>query len=137
MAAYVPVYCAACAHASLWAFDDREAQPRCSFCEGTARVVPGPAYGDGDWLAFAEIDKAVAEAELLGVQASELADELQDLMNSQQSPLAIVQRMIDRLPSLANARAALVNGLPRGPRMLMTLLSARSRDLDLALEAGQ
>jgi hypothetical protein len=40
--------------------------------------------------------------------------------------------MIDRLPSLANARAALVNRLPRGPRMLMTLLSARSRDLAIA-----
>jgi hypothetical protein len=94
--------------------------------------VPGPTYSDGDWLAFAEIDKAVAEAELLGVQANELADELQDLMSSEQAPLAIVQRMIDRLPSLANARAALVNRLPRGPRMLMTLLSARSRDLAIA-----
>jgi hypothetical protein len=131
MAAYVPVYCDACAQASLWPYKE-EAEPRCWFCESTGRVIPGPAYGEGDWLAFAEIDRALSEAELLASPASKLADELQDLLDGQQSPLLVVERMIERLPVLANVRPALINGLPRGPRMLMTLLRARTRNVELA-----
>jgi hypothetical protein len=131
MAAYLPVYCATCFHASLSLFNqrERETEMSCSFCEGTARVIPGPVYGDGDWLAFADIDKAVSEAELNGVQASELAVHLQELLDSQAAPLVVVERMIEHLPALASARPALVNRLPRGLRMLMTLLTARTRDI--------
>lgn len=130
MAAYLPVYCESCAHASLSSAAASEPQI-CSFCEGSARVVPGPIYGDGDWLAFAEIDSAVFEAELDGVRASALSAELQELFNQKLEPTAIVQQMIARLPTLGNCRPALVNGLPRGLRMLMTLLVARTRDLPL------
>jgi hypothetical protein len=129
MAAYLPVYCSSCAQASLSLFNEPEAEHvRCSFCESTARVVPGPLYGDGDWLAFAEIDKAVAEAELSGVEASQLVGQLQDLLDLQTAPQAIVQRMLELLPALVGVRPALVNRLPRGIRMLMTLLSARTRE---------
>jgi hypothetical protein len=94
-------------------------------------VIPGPVYGDGDWLAFADIDDAVYSADLDGVRASMLADALQDLLDDAQPPTAIVQVMIERLPALAKARPALLNRLPRGLRMLKTLLVARSRDLPL------
>lgn len=131
MAAYLPVYCATCAHASLSPADEGEQHLSCSFCEGSARVIPGPIYGDGDWLAFADIDKAVFEAELHGEQAAALAAELQDLLNGNEPPTAIVRHMVERLPSLVSARPALVNRLPRGLRMLMTLLIARTRDVPL------
>lgn len=130
MAAYLPVYCESCAHASL-SSAAAEAPQICSFCEGSARVVPGPIYGDGDWLAFAEIDGAVFDSAIDGVQASALAAELQELLNQQLEPEAIVLQMIQRVPSLAPIRPALINALPRGLRMLMTLLLARSRDLPL------
>lgn len=129
MAAYLPVYCESCAHASLAA--QGEQHLHCSFCEAPARVIPGPIYEDGDWLAFADIDKAVFEAELDGLRASALAEELQQMLNRRDAQEAIVQQMLVLLPPLASARPALVNRLPRGLRMLMTLLLARSRDLPL------
>lgn len=130
---YLPVYCEACAHASLSTPTNPEGERQvvCSFCEGPARVIPGPVYGDGDWLAFADIDDAVYSADLDGVKASMLADELQELVDSGEAPTAIVRSMIEKVPALAKARPALVNRLPRGLRMLKTLLVARSRDLPL------
>lgn len=130
MAAYLPVYCASCARASLSSKSASDPQ-LCSFCEGPARVVPGPIYGDGDWLAFADIDSVVFEATLDGSQASMLAEELQQMLSQGESLEVVVQRMIQRLPSLAKGRPALVNDLKRGLRMLTTLLVARSRDLPL------
>lgn len=103
----------------------------CSFCEGPVRVVPGPVYDDGDWLAFAEIDAALYAAGLDGGNAAALAERLQGLMDSQESQTGIVRSMIEQLPELDKARPALLNRLPRGLRMLKTLLVARFRDLPL------
>ena len=130
---YLPVYCEACSHASLSppVSAEGEKQVTCSFCEGPARVIPGPVYGDGDWLAFAEIDDAIYSADVDGVQATVLADELQEMVDRNEPPTAIVRLMIAKLPALDKARPALVNRLPRGLRMLKTLLIARSRDLPL------
>lgn len=130
---YLPVYCEACAHASLSSPTNPEGEEQlvCSFCEGPARVIPGPVYGDGDWLAFADIDDAIYSADLDGVHASMLADELQDLVDRAEEPTTIVRLMTEKLPGLGKARPALVNRLPRGLRMLKTLLVARSRDLPL------
>lgn len=130
MAAYLPVYCAPCARASLSTTSASEPQI-CSFCEGPARVVPGPIYGDGDWLAFADIDNAIFDAALDGSQASILAEEMQRMFNQEQKLEAIVQHMIKLLPPLAKGRPALVNNAQRGLRMLTTLLVARSRDQTL------
>lgn len=94
-------------------------------------MVPGPIYGDGDWLAFADIDNAVFNAALDGSQATILAEELQQMFSQEQKLEAIVQHMIQRLPSLAKGRPALVNNAQRGLRMLTTLLVARSRDQPL------
>lgn len=94
-------------------------------------MVPGPIYGDGDWLAFADIDNAVFNAALDGSQAIILAEELQQMFNQKQTLEAIVQRMIQLMPSLAKGRPALVNNTQRGLRMLTTLLVARSRDQPL------
>lgn len=110
------------------------AQQVCSFCEGPARVVPGPVFGDGDWLAFSEIDDAVFEAELNRDEVAALTEELQQLLVRPDSSGAAVQGMIQRIPSLERCRPALVNGPTRGARLLMTLLSARSRDLPITAE---
>jgi hypothetical protein len=107
----------------------------CSFCEGLARVVPGPVFGDGDWLAFSEIDDAVFEAGLHRDDVAALTEELQQLLERADSPERAVQLMIQRIPSLQRCRPALVNGPTRGARMLMMLLSARSRDLPLTAES--
>jgi hypothetical protein len=131
MATYLPVYCATCARASLSSAAASEPQV-CAFCESAARVVPGPIYGDGDWLAFADVDSAVYEAGLDGAQAAMLAEQLQQLLTEQAPSVGIIEAMIERVPALANCRPALVNGLPRGVRMLMTLLVARSRDRPLS-----
>ncbi len=130
---YLPVYCEVCAHASLSPplSPEGEQQVTCSFCEGPARVIPGPVYGDGDWLAFAEIDDAVYSADVDGVRATVLADELDEHVARGEAPITIVRLMIEKLPALDKARPALVNRLPRGLRMLKTLLVARSRDLPL------
>jgi hypothetical protein len=133
MASYLPVYCAACARASL-STASPNAQQVCSFCEGPARVVPGPVFGDGDWLAFSEIDDAVFEAGLNRDEVAALTEELQQLLERADSPQPAVQLMIQRIPSLERCRPALVNGPTRGARLLMTLLSARSRDLPLTAE---
>jgi hypothetical protein len=127
---YLPVYCETCARASLaTALADEDQQGLlCSFCEAPARVIPGPVYGDGDWLAFAEIDSAVFNAQLDGARATLLAEELQSLFDSREPAPQIVQRMLERLPSLVAIRPALMNQLPRGLRMLMTLLIGRTRD---------
>ncbi len=132
MAAYLPVYCPPCGRASLSSAAASEPQV-CSFCEGAARVVPGPIYSDGDWLAFADIDNAVFEAALDGGEAATQAEVLQQLLTQQLPSAQIVERMIQRVPALAKCRPALVNGLPRGVRMLMTQLVARSRDAPLSV----
>jgi hypothetical protein len=93
--------------------------------------VPGPLYGDGDWLAFADIDRALFDASLDGEQASALGEELQQLLNRKLELRAIVDQMIRRLPALGKCRPALVNGVQRGLRMLTTLLVARTRDQPL------
>jgi hypothetical protein len=61
-----------------------------------------------------------------------LAEQLQQLLTEQAPSVGIIEAMIERVPALANCRPALVNGLPRGVRMLMTLLVARSRDRPLS-----
>lgn len=130
---YLPVYCEACAHASLSAATPGadEQDLFCSFCEGPVRVIPGPVYGDGDWLAFAEIDAALHAADLDGGQAHAFAERLQELVDAGESQTAIVRAMIEQLPVLDRARPALLNRLPRGLRMLKTLLVGRFRDQPL------
>jgi predicted trehalose synthase len=108
---------------------DGEHKLRCAFCEATARVIPGPTYSDEDWLAFAEIDRAVFEAGLEAAQASALVYQLQDMLDRQETAGSIATRVVELVPQLAHARPALVNRLPRGLRMLMTLLLARTRAL--------
>jgi hypothetical protein len=127
---YLPVYCDACLRASLSPLlpDDAEQPHRCSFCEGAARVVPGPTYGDGDWLAFAEIDAAVFEAEIDGARAQVLLAELESLRDRGTGTSAAAEFLLGKLPQLSNAQGALAVGWARGLRMLQTLLIARTRD---------
>lgn len=125
MARYIPVYCDTCARSSLAA--PTEGSPICSFCEGPARVVPGPIFRDGDWLAFAEIEQAVAVAKVRGQDAAVLAEELQQALERRENPREIVRLMIERVPALAKARPALVSALPRGLQLLMVQFVARIR----------
>jgi hypothetical protein len=132
---YLPVYCEACCRASMAAAGEK--QPLCcAFCEAVSRVIPGPIYSDDDWLAFAELDAAVFDAALDGARASALAEEIQQLLLSSPSQADGVTLILQRLPSLAAARPALINRWPRGPRILATLLMARSRDPALTREGA-
>lgn len=133
MASYLSVYCAACARASL-STASPSAEQVCSFCEGPARVVPGPVFGDADWLAFSEIDDAIFDAALDADQVASLTDELERLLTRPDDSQAIVELMMQRIPSLQRCKPALANGVTRGARILMTLLSARSRDRRLTAE---
>lgn len=126
---YVPVYCEECEHASLSEHSSVDRRVFCSFCERPARVIPGPAFGDGDWLAFAELDRAVHAAALDGLQATALGERLQALEDASASPATVVGAMLEGLPELRRARPALVNGLQRGLRILKTLLAARARNV--------
>ena len=134
MTVYLPVYCERCARASLASTGSGTREHTCSFCENVARVVPGPLFTDDDWLAFADLDAGVFEAELDGAQAKLLAEELQHLRESDVPRLEIVARMIEKAPTLGRVRPALVNNLERGLRMLITLLIARGRDVAPKLE---
>lgn len=125
MARYVPVHCEACARSSL--SPPTEGTPSCSFCEAPARVVPGPIFRDDDWLAFAEVEQAVASAELRGEAAAVLAEELQQELERGRDPLQVVQGTIKRVPALANARPALVSAPRRGIQLLVVQLIARIR----------
>jgi hypothetical protein len=126
--AYLPIFCEPCARASLAALEPGIPELRCSFCEEAGRVIPGPIYADGDWLTFADIDKSLFEAELDGLQAKALVEVLRQMLDQGEPPQQIVKSMIDRVPSLVNARGALLERLPRGLNMLMTLLVGRTRD---------
>ncbi len=101
---------------------------RCSFCEGPARVVPGPVYGDDDWLAFSEIDAAIFNAEVDGVQAQFLLEQLEGLRDQGSHAPAVVAFMMGRIPQLQGVKGALTAGVSRGQTMLQTLLTARRRD---------
>lgn len=125
---YVPVFCDACGRGSLSHAKEGMQALFCSFCEGPTRAVPGPAYGDGDWLAFAEIDRAVFEASLSAAEAALLVSELQALIDQGEPFPQITNRMIARVPALVGARPALMNQPARGVRMLATALTARVRD---------
>jgi len=127
---YLPVYCDACLRASLAPLlpDSAEQPYRCGFCEGSARVVPGPTYGEGDWLAFAEIDGALFDADIDGMQAQTLLAELDSLRDQGTGTSAAVEFLLGKLPQLSNAKGALAVGWSRGLGMLQTLLIARTRD---------
>jgi hypothetical protein len=100
----------------------------CSFCEGPTRAVPGALYGDGDWLAFAEIDRAVFEAGLNVAEAIQLAADLQSLLDQGEAFATVIARVIERVPALKSAKPALSNQPARGLRMLVTALTARTRE---------
>ena len=93
--------------------------------------MPGPIFGDGDWLAFAEIERSLFDADLSAEVASHLVEELQQAIERHEEPLHIVQEMIKRVPALVKARPALVSSLPRGLRLLMVQLIARTRPTPL------
>lgn len=90
-------------------------------------MVPGPIFRDEDWLAFAEVEQAVANAELRGDAAAALAEELQQELERGRDPLQVVQGTLKRVPALANARPALVSAPRRGIQLLVVQLNARTR----------
>ncbi|HKY37774.1 MAG TPA: hypothetical protein VJN18_17650 [Polyangiaceae bacterium] len=124
----LPVYCEACARASLVSPGEQEHGLVCPSCTAAARVVPGPAYGESDRLVFEEIETAVSDAALDGVEAYILAEALREMLRVESAFELVVARMMERLPSLASARAGLLRHPRHGFGMLMTILSARSRE---------
>jgi hypothetical protein len=125
---YVPVYCDDCGRGSLVRAKNAQQPLLCAFCEGPTRPIPGPAFADADWLAFADVDNAVFEADLDAFKAASLAAKLQSLIDRGESPSAMVAFVTENEPALMKARPALLNQPQRGLRMLMTALTARSRE---------
>lgn len=125
---YVPVYCVPCRRCSLAPATDGAQGLVCAFCEGPTLAVPGPAYGDGDWLAFAEIDRAVFESDLSAVDAASLASDLQAMLDAGAPFAQTMNAALGRFPGLVHARPALANQPARGLRMLVTALTARTRN---------
>jgi hypothetical protein len=80
-------------------------------------------------LAFADIDKAVFEADLDSVRASTLAAQLQAGLDRGETFATLIKQMLENEPALKPARPALSNQPDRGLRILMTALTARVRDI--------
>lgn len=125
---YVPVYCDSCGRGSLSHATAGSHALFCSFCEGPTRAVPGALYGDGDWLAFAEIDRAVYEAGLNVAEALSLGTDLQSQLDRGEAFATVIAHMIERVPALKSAKPALSNQPARGLRMLVTAFTARTRE---------
>ncbi len=69
--------------------------------------MPGPVYGDGDWLAFAEIDAALFDADIDGRRAQLLLAELQSQRDQGTETPAAVAFLLERVPQLVNVKGAL------------------------------
>lgn len=121
---YIPVFCAVCSRTTL---ADENAEVNvlaCGFCERTASPVVGPAYGEQDLLAFAEIERAVAEAVLESVEAQVLSGRLQQWLDEPLPPLSIIDRLVARIPMLVEARGALFDDPKRAVGILVATIGA-------------
>lgn len=123
---YLPVYCDSCSRTSLASEEANEAAVlSCCFCERAGRVIVGPAYGERDLLAFAEIEQAVSQALLDGIEADILSGLIQEWLDERVQPSTVLGRMLDRLPSLEQARGAIFDQPTRAVGMLLVMISAR------------
>jgi hypothetical protein len=121
---YIPVFCAMCARTTLADEHAEGTLLACGFCERTASPVVGPAYGEQDLLAFAEIERAVAEAVLQSHDAQILSSLLQRWLDEPLPPHTIIHQLLARLPVLVAARGALFDDPKRAVGMLLTTIGA-------------
>ena len=123
---YIPVFCAMCSRTTL---ADENAELNvlgCGFCERHASPVVGPAYGEQDLLAFAEIERAVAESVIECVEAQLLSSLLQKWLDEPLPPTNIIHEVIARVPLLVDARGALFDDPKRAVSILVTTIGARA-----------
>jgi hypothetical protein len=123
---YIPVYCALCSRATLAEKKAESNALSCGFCERPASVVVGPAYGEQDVLAFAEIERAVGEAVLDRAEAQLLSGRLQQWLDERLPPSVIIQQLMAAIPMLMDARAALFADPQRALGILVATIGARA-----------
>lgn len=123
---YIPVFCAVCSRATLASEDPESNALPCSFCERPAAPLVGAAYGEHDLLAFAEIERAVAEAFLEWHEASVLSGLLQQWVDEGVPPLRIIHTLMGQVPALFDARGALFDQPQRALAMVITTIGARA-----------
>jgi hypothetical protein len=131
---YVPVLCCVCLRAYLLPAASGEGLC-CRECGGTARVLPGEMYSEGDIPLFERISEAV-HSDLSAWAAREIVTELRDARGRSDSLEAVLLRVTDNLPGLRflipalypkQVRSVHRGQIARGLSMVLTLVSARLR----------
>jgi hypothetical protein len=138
--AYLPVLCSACLRTYLLpAASGTELS--CRECGGTASVVPGETYGEGDIPLFERVSAAVDSGLRSAQAARQIVAELRDARHRSDPPEANLLRVVDELPGLGFLIPALYAKritpahrvqIARGLGMVLTLVAARLR----CFEAG-
>lgn len=123
---YIPVFCPLCSRASLVSEDSERNVLPCSFCEWPAAPLVGAAYSDDDLLAFAEIERAVADAVLDHNEAAILSGRLQQWLDEAMPPLTIIHTLMGQMPALFDARGALFDRPSRAVSILVTTIGGRA-----------
>ena len=71
---YLPTSCKSCGRAALHhELESEGGEFVCPFCGGTASVVPGCNYAEGDRPLFGELSQIVADARVAQVEAEQMA----------------------------------------------------------------
>lgn len=121
---YIPVFCAMCSRTTLADGNAESNVLACGFCERPASPVVGPAYGEQDLLAFAEIERAIAESVLESAEAQLLSGQLQQWLDEPLEHQSIIHQLLARLPMLVEARGALFDDPRRAIGILVTTIGA-------------
>jgi hypothetical protein len=137
---YLPVLCSACLRTYLLpAASGTELS--CRECGGTASVVPGETYGEGDIPLFERVSAAVDSGLRTARAARQIVTELRDARHRSDSLEAILLRVADELPGLGFLIPGLYSKritpaqraqMARALGMVLTLVAARLR----CFEAG-
>jgi len=138
-ASYVPVSCGVCSGHYLQPVATGVV-PSCRSCGGAAAVLPGATYSEADVAVFDRIEAAV-RIDLTSARAGRrLLAELRHARSAAEDPQTILLRVVDDLPTLSFLLPALCLrpttrqdrvALARNTAMMMTILEARSRKLEL------
>lgn len=136
---YLPSFCSSCSSSYLLLAASAE-HLTCPKCGGTARVVPGESYGDGDVPLFERVAAAV-DSDLRTVRtARKIMAELHHARGGGEAPEAILLRLTDDLPGLRFLIPALYprrttladrQQMTRAMGMLLSLSGARLRRLEV------
>jgi hypothetical protein len=137
-AAYLPVFCEACARIHLQAVHAGQT-PTCRVCGASASVLPGETYAESDVALFERIEAAVHPVVLSRRSGERVVAELRDVALRADAPESVLLRVVDFLPTLHFLIPALYLQptpdlervmMTRASGMLLTIVTARLRGLE-------